>query len=102
MLSADIVQMRQLAVTLDDVATQIDALDVRTVADTLAAALPGCPIPIAVSQAGEYTEGAWLRVAQRIKQISVATTQCANNIQSTDADFQKALDTMRFQIPGAK
>ncbi|WP_446225057.1 hypothetical protein ACTWPB_08070 [Nocardia sp. IBHARD005] len=102
MLSADIAQMRQLVGTLNDVATQIDALDVRTVADTMAAALPGCPIPAACAQAGEFTEGAWLRVAQRIQQISTATTQCANNIQATDEDFQKALDTMRFQIPGAK
>ncbi|WP_051407327.1 hypothetical protein [Nocardia sp. CNY236] len=99
MLSADISQMHNLAGTLDDVGKQIDALDVRTAASGLAAALPGCPVSAVCLTAGEYTEGAWLRVADRIRQIATLTTRCADDVEATDADFKTQLDTMAFQLP---
>ncbi|AVH20899.1 type VII secretion target [Nocardia cyriacigeorgica] len=99
MLQADIDQLNRLATTLNDVGNSIDALEIRTVGDQLAAALPGAPIPATCAKAGEYTEGAWLRVAQRIRQLANITTQCAANYQMTDEEFAKQLDTMAFHPP---
>lgn len=100
-LTADIPQIRALVTTVDDVSTQIDALDIRTHGAALANAFPGSEIGAACAQAGEFTEGAWLRVAQRFHGISTAMTDCANQIDATDEDFKKALDTMRFKALGA-
>lgn len=101
-LTADIPKIRNLVTTIDDVATQIDALDIRTQVAGLANAFPGSDLAAACAQAGEFTEGAWLRVSQRFNGISTAMTTCANNVEATDDDFKKSLDTLRFHAPGAK
>lgn len=44
MLQADIDQINALATTFDDVAAQIDAIDVRTAAQSVAATLPRTPL----------------------------------------------------------
>ncbi|MCP2290833.1 Protein of unknown function (DUF2580) [Nocardia amikacinitolerans] len=98
-LHADIDQMNNLATVLNDVGNGIDALEIRTVGDQLAAALPGAPIPATCAKAGEFTEGAWLRVADRIRQLAAITTRCAADFQATDETFAQQLGTMAFHLP---
>ncbi|WP_282780142.1 hypothetical protein [Nocardia sp. CC201C] len=100
MFEADIEQINGLARTLDEVAATIDAIDVRTSAQSVAAALPGTPLDAACELATEYTEGAWLRASQRIAQISAAMTQVANDVAATDDAFRRRLEAMNFRTGG--
>ncbi len=100
MLQADIDQLKKLATTVDTVAQEIDKIDVRTTGDQIGAALPGCSLGQVCAQAGEFTEGAWLRVAQRLQALSGLVKQCADNLATTDEDFKKKLDTMDFKARG--
>ncbi|MFC8044663.1 hypothetical protein [Nocardia sp. NPDC057353] len=97
MLQADIDQLRRLATTLDEVGREIDGIDVRTAGDRIAAALPGCSLGQVCAQAGEFSEGAWLRVAQRVQRLGDIVRQSADNIQITEEEFAQRLDTMDFR-----
>ncbi|MBF6333357.1 hypothetical protein [Nocardia transvalensis] len=99
LLKADVDQIKALAGTLDDVAAKVDALDVRTPAKGVTGALPGTPLGAACDQATEYTEGAWLRVSQRIGQVSSTMKQTAESLSATDADFKKRLEDLNFHAP---
>lgn len=100
MLEADIAQLKDLAATLDSVAGEIDKIDVRTSGDKLAEALPGCSLTPVCAQVGEFAEGAWLRVAQRMQQLSRLVTESANAYEMTDDEFKRKLDTMDFTSRG--
>lgn len=100
MLEADIQQLRTLSVELDDVATQIDAIDVRSQGDQIGVALPGVALGQVCAQAGASTEGAWLRVAQRVQQLSRIVKDSAEAYQITDEEFQRRLNTMDFRTRG--
>ncbi|MFD4430931.1 hypothetical protein [Nocardia sp. NPDC058497] len=100
MLQADIDQLKKLATTLDSVSQEIDKIDVRTAGNQIAAALPGCSLGQVCAQTGEFTEGAWLRVAQRLQKLSNIVQVSAATYVSTDQDFKKMLDTMDFKARG--
>ncbi|MEU3012456.1 hypothetical protein [Nocardia asteroides] len=100
MLQADIDELKKLATTVGTVAQEIDKIDVRTTGDQIGAALPGCSLGQVCAQAGEFTEGAWLRVAQRLQTLSGLVEQSANTLSTTDEDFKKKLDTMDFKVRG--
>ncbi|GAB0102539.1 hypothetical protein JMUB6875_15070 [Nocardia sp. JMUB6875] len=96
MFQADIDQLKTLATTVTSVGDEIDNLDVRTTADTIGDALPGIPIGAACSQAGGYTEGAWLRIAERMRKLASIVNQCADDIKVTDTEFKNRLEQMHF------
>ncbi|MFI6869791.1 hypothetical protein [Nocardia sp. NPDC050406] len=100
LFQADIDQITALARTLADVSAQIDAIDVRTPAQAIAAALPGTPLGAACAQATEYTEGAWLRVSQRTAQLGTAMTAVAADVTATDDTFRQRLDGLKFHTGG--
>ena len=100
MLEADIDQLKKLASTLDSISGEIDKIDVRANGDKLGAALPGCNLGAICAQTGEFTEGAWLRIAQRVQALSGIVKQCADNMDTTDQQFKDKLNTMNFRIPG--
>ncbi|QIS18900.1 hypothetical protein [Nocardia terpenica] len=99
LLKADADQIKALATTLDDVAAKVDAIDVRTPSKPITSALPGTPLGAACDQATEYTEGAWLRVSQRIGQVSAAMKQTAQSLTATEEDFKKRLTDLNFHTP---
>ncbi len=102
MLQADTVELGKLTTILDDVGRQIDERNVREVSDHLADALPGCEIPAAGKQLGEFIEGAYWRVTKRLGEISRAVTTTASNLQATDEDFAQAMRQFDVQrLPGA-
>ncbi|MFR9753445.1 hypothetical protein ACL02S_20760 [Nocardia sp. 004] len=100
LLQADIDRLTTLCNTLEDVAGQVDDIDVRTAAKDIAAALPGTPLGAACELATEYTEGAWLRVSQRIGQVSAAVRQTAADLSATDEGFAARLDNFDFHGRG--
>jgi len=100
MLEADITELIQLTVTLDDVGSQIGHIKTRKSADHIDTALPGCAIGAACSQAGEFAEGAWFRVSDRITTLSGLVKQATSDLSVTDEEFAKRLDAIRFQIEG--
>ncbi|WP_051407003.1 hypothetical protein [Nocardia sp. CNY236] len=87
MLRADIDQLNRLSSMLDGVGDEVDGIDVRTEADSLADLLPGCALVPACGQAGEFVEGAYLRVAGRMRQVASITRECSRNLETTDAEF---------------
>ncbi|WP_063006203.1 hypothetical protein [Nocardia salmonicida] len=101
MLDADIEQLRQLSTTIKDVGTKIDEIDVRTTGDAISVALPGCDIGSRCATAGEYIEGAWLRVAWRLAGMSTLITSCADNYAMTDEQFKQQLAGLTFGTSGA-
>lgn len=100
MLEADMDQLKKLADTLDSVAEEIDKIDVRTTGDQIGAALPGCNLGAICAQTGEFTEGAWLRIALRVRALSGIVRQCADDMDTTDQQFKDKLNTMDFRLPG--
>ncbi|WP_280301827.1 hypothetical protein [Nocardia neocaledoniensis] len=96
MLEADIQQLRKLATTVTDVGAKIDEIDVRTTGGSITAALPGCEIGARCATAGEYIEGAWLRVSWRLAKLSTLVTSCADNYSMTDEEFKRKLASMAF------
>ncbi|MFI1459420.1 hypothetical protein [Nocardia carnea] len=100
MLEADIDQLKKLADTLDDIGGEIDTIDVRTTGDQIGTALPGCNLGTICAQAGEFTEGAWLRIALRMRALSEIVRQSADDMNTTDQQFKDKLNTMDFRIPG--
>lgn len=97
MLEADITQIRSLATKLNTAGDRIDEIDVRTSADSTAAALPdglggsGSGIPPAIAQAAEFVEGAYLRAAERYRQVATLCTQSADKLETTDDQFANTL-----------
>ncbi len=103
MLQFDIDQVKRLASTLRGVGTEIDSIDVRTAAAGIDAALVGCgAIPTVSAQVGEYTEGAYLRVARRVTHVAGVAERAANDMATTDQQFKRKLDELDFKQPGQR
>ncbi|MGQ4600375.1 hypothetical protein [Nocardia sp. R6R-6] len=100
MLDADIQQLRKLATTVADVGVKIDEIDVRTTGDSIRTALPGCEIGAECATAGEYIEGAWLRVSWRLAKLATLITSCADSYSMTDDEFKQKLNSMTFDSAG--
>ncbi|WP_133733856.1 hypothetical protein [Nocardia ignorata] len=93
--------MRKLATTVTSVGEEIDKIDVRTNGDKIGEAFPGIEIGAACAKAGEYSEGAWLRIAQRMRQLAGIVNQCADNVQTSDQEFKNRLEQMDFFATGS-
>lgn len=102
MLEADIQQLRTLATTVAEVGAEIDRIDVRATGTAMRAALPGCAIAAACATAGEYIEGAWLRVSWRLTELSALLTACADNHAMTEDEFTRKLSAMVFDSAGGQ
>ncbi|UGT41154.1 hypothetical protein LTV02_35295 [Nocardia yamanashiensis] len=101
MLEADIQQLRALTVQVNTAATAIDGIDVRTSGNAIGELLPGSGLGPVCAQAGEFIEGSWLRIAQRLQKLSGIVTTAADDYQVTDEEFAKRLAAMEFQVRGA-
>lgn len=97
LLKADKDQMDALVTTLNNVAANIDAIDVRSAATAVAGAFPGTPLGATSEQATEYTEGAWLRVSQRVQEVAHAITNSVISIYGSDEDFARYMRTFDFE-----
>ncbi|MEU5405053.1 hypothetical protein [Nocardia asteroides] len=94
MFQADIDQINALADKLTTCGNTIDDIDVRTLAGTLSGALPGCDIPRSVDLAAEFVEGAYLRAAERLREVATKSRNAASNVQTSDEQFAQVLREM--------
>ena len=101
MLQVDIDELRKLATTVTSVGEEIDKIDVRTNGDKVGESFPGVEIGAACAKAGEYSEGAWLRIAERMRKLAGIVNQCADNVQTTDQEFKNRLEVMDFFATGS-
>ncbi|MQY17423.1 hypothetical protein [Nocardia macrotermitis] len=102
MLKADIDQLNKVATVLGNASKAIGELKVRGVSDHIGDALPGCVVAQSCSQAGEFIEGAYQRVTGRLDQVGQKVTQTAKDLQTTDADFAKAMHELDVRHLGGK
>ncbi|GAD83451.1 hypothetical protein [Nocardia asteroides] len=91
MLQADIDELGKLVTVLDDVGREVDKRDVRCESDHLGAAVAGTDVAAACVQLGEFIEGAYWRVTNRLQEISKAVSATTSTIQATDEDFAQAM-----------
>ncbi|MFI8971846.1 hypothetical protein ACIGO9_03090 [Nocardia asteroides] len=92
-LEADAQQIIEVANKLEGVGNQIDALDIRT---TASPALPGTDISVLCTELAEKTEGAYLRVAERMKSVATGMRTCAEQISMTDSEFAAKMNEMDY------
>ena len=96
MLEADVEQLNALAGLLDRAGQAVDGLDVRTAEGAIAEALPGSGLPEVCAQAGMFVEGAYLRVADRLRRIATITRHNAEAYMGTDEEFGQQLRDLDF------
>lgn len=101
-LKADFTRIRQLADTVDDLATYIEAVDIGSPTDMLSAALPGCPVPAACGQVGAHLEDVWLRAARRTRQVATIIVRHADQTEKAHQKFVMDRDALLQRSPGAK
>ncbi|GEM33557.1 hypothetical protein NN3_45640 [Nocardia neocaledoniensis NBRC 108232] len=92
-LEADTQQIIEVANKLDGVGNQVDALDIRS---TASPALPGTDIAVLCAELAEKTEGAYLRVAERMKSVASNMRTCAAQISMTDSEFAGKMNEMDY------
>ncbi|NLE78064.1 MAG: hypothetical protein GX610_00505 [Rhodococcus sp.] len=93
-MKVDPEELRALAGVLEGVSSAVDAIEVRTQCDAVAAAIPGTDLGAAAAKAGEFVEGAYLRVADRISQISQIAQGNARNYDVQEGEFLERLTAM--------
>lgn len=87
-MNVDPNELRSLAASMYEAGSAIDEIDVRGLIDGAGDFMPGCDVPAATRQAGEYTEGAYLRVAQRARRIAAICRGNASDFEITDEDYR--------------
>ncbi|EME15618.1 hypothetical protein G419_24069 [Rhodococcus triatomae BKS 15-14] len=71
----------------DEVAEKIDALDAISGLSRLGTAMPDSAIARAADNAGPYVEGAYLRVAERLRDMAEIASANATDYSATEDDF---------------
>ncbi len=89
-MKVDTAHLRAFASAMDDVGAAIDALD----AIGPGTAMPGSAAALACDQATEFVEGAYLRVADRVRQMATIARGNADDYDVTEADFTGQLAAM--------
>ncbi|WP_280348110.1 hypothetical protein [Nocardia neocaledoniensis] len=93
MLEADTQQIIEVANKLEGVGNQVDDLDIRSTASPV---LPGTDISALCAELAEKTEGAYLRVAERMKSVAASMRTCAAQISMTDSEFASKMNEMDY------
>lgn len=93
-MQVDPEQLRALASSMERIGAALDALEVRPAADAVGPAMPGTPLGTACSTAGEYVEGAWLRMAMRCTRLSNIAPGSASTYAVSDQQFRDELNSL--------
>ncbi|KZM75517.1 hypothetical protein [Nocardia terpenica] len=100
MLQADIDQLTKLAGTLDTIGGAIDGIEVRGKDNEVAVAMPGSTVWRACIQASENVEGAYLRVAERMRGVAGKVRECGKSLAMTDEQFAAKMHELDFHASG--
>ncbi|MFF0489791.1 hypothetical protein ACFYTQ_12315 [Nocardia sp. NPDC004068] len=96
MLQADIDELHKLAGTLAAAATTIRQVKAAVAASGIAAAMPGSGLDSVCTQAGQFVDGAYQRVAGKLEQVGGKIETTAQWYLASDADF--AAEMRKFDI----
>jgi hypothetical protein len=96
LLQADYDEMDKLSSVLINSATMIHAVKAAAAADGIAGALPGSGLDGVCTQAGQFVDGAYQRVADKFKQVCRSIYWATKTFQETDEAF--AADMKKFDI----
>jgi hypothetical protein len=102
LLDADYKQIQALAGVLTDAATMIKAVNATNTANGIAAALPGSGLDGVCTQAGQYIDGAYQRVAGKYSQIADSMLKATKTYQETDDAFAAELRKFDVHHAGGK
>ncbi|TQF65841.1 hypothetical protein FK531_20410 [Rhodococcus spelaei] len=80
------------------VGESIDDIDVRNSIRTSGDFLPGSDVAAALDEAGEFVEGAYLRMAQRARRIAAIAKGNARDFEVTDDAFRTQLTAVGAQL----
>ncbi|EGD25307.1 hypothetical protein [Prescottella equi] len=89
-MKVDSARLRAFASTMDGAGDAVDAIDVIGPG----VRLPGSAAATACNQAVEFVEGAYLRVADRLRQMAVIARGNADEYDVTESDFTARLGAM--------
>jgi hypothetical protein len=101
LLQADIDELHKLAGVLAGAGTNITTVNATALAGPIAAALPGSGLDGVCSQAGQFVDGAYQRVAKKLTDVSGKIETASQWYLETDEDF--AAQMRKFDVnPGGK
>ncbi|WP_019925672.1 hypothetical protein [Nocardia sp. BMG111209] len=101
MLKADIDQLDRLATVLDALGDTVDGIRVRDKDNDVVPCMPGSSVPLACTQLGLHVEGAYLRVAARMKGLAGKIRDSAGNLQMSDDRFAQQMHALDFHAGNA-
>ncbi|MFG2445012.1 hypothetical protein ACGFQG_19270 [Nocardia fluminea] len=87
-------ELRSLASSMESLAGVLDALEVRTAANAVGAALPGADLSEICASSGEVTEIAFRRMGSRCRRISQIAEGNADTFEITDVEFSKRINAL--------
>lgn len=96
MLGADIDELHKLAGTVSGAALNISKIQAAAAAAGIADALPGSGLESVCTQAGQFVDGAYQRVAGKLTQVAGKIETVSQWYLSTDEDF--ATEMRKFDI----
>ncbi|WP_405498265.1 hypothetical protein [Nocardia sp. NBC_00511] len=96
LLQLDIEELHKVSDALSNASTEISNIKASDAAQGIDSALPGSGLDGVCTQAGQFTDGAYQRVAGKLTQVSNAIGQCAKTVHDTDTAFADAM--RRFDI----
>lgn len=102
LMRADIDELRKLAAALASAAQSITTINATAAANAIAAALPGSGLDGVCTQAGQYIDGAYQRVAGKLTQVSGAINTASQEYLETDTNFAAAMRKFDINHAGGK
>lgn len=91
LLQADIDELHKLAGVLAGAAVNITKVNATAATTGIADALPGAGLEAVCTQAGQYIDGAYQRVAKKFTDVSGKIETTSQWYLETDADFAAAM-----------
>ncbi|MGF6886338.1 hypothetical protein ABIA39_000305 [Nocardia sp. GAS34] len=91
LLQADLDELHKLAGVLAAAGTNITKVNATTMAAQIASALPGSGLDGVCTQAGQFVDGAYQRVAKKLSDVSGKVETASQWYLETDEDFAAAM-----------
>jgi hypothetical protein len=88
-----------LQVVFDEIGEKIDALDAISGLDRIGDAMAGSAIARAADNAGDFVEGGYLRVAERLRDMAEIAAANAEDYTATEDDFAARMTAMGVLTP---
>ncbi|MFJ4649680.1 hypothetical protein ACIP5Y_00235 [Nocardia sp. NPDC088792] len=100
LLKVDLDQLHKLAGTLGTAELHVKRIKVADAAQGIDAALPGSGLDTVCTQAGQFVDGAYQRVAGKFHQVADAVEVAANTYQETDTALANEMRKFDIRRPG--